>query len=234
MAEIRTLIEPLHLYRYRSLDGEKFGHEISAIQEHYLWCSNFKAMNDPMEGTYEATTMLRKRQDFEDIKRRIFGEKEALGICSFSETNDHELMWAHYADQFRGICVEYNLPSLLSTLDGNVDFVRLFYNEQVHRISTKTAVDEQIAKKILSNKNYRWLYEREWRLLAPRTGRLALGTYGCISCVYLGHQIDLVKKERLLEVLAALGIPSQAMLLDGYRIKFAKPVNKKSVKKPPQ
>jgi hypothetical protein len=57
MAEIRTLIEPSHLYRYRSLEDQKLNQEISAIQERYLWCSNFEAMNDPMEGTYEATAI---------------------------------------------------------------------------------------------------------------------------------------------------------------------------------
>jgi hypothetical protein len=56
-------------------------------------------------------------------------------------------MSEHYADQFGGICIAYSLERLLRNLPDNVSFVRMYADE--------------LAKMVLSYKNYRWFYERE-------------------------------------------------------------------------
>jgi hypothetical protein len=221
MAQIRTLIEPTYLYRYRSLNSaEQIKNEISAIKGDYLWLSNFEELNDPMEGTYEASPMLKKDSRFGNIKEHIYGQKSSIGICSFSETNDQELMWAHYADQFRGVCIEYYLPRLLKALDKSIDFSRIFYNEKRYRVFPKSATDLDIAKKILCTKSHRWLYEREWRLFSTNTHRLNLGRGDCISQVYLGSRMRPEVKQTLVNCLSAKAIRYKTMSIDGYNISF--------------
>ena len=91
-------------------------------------------------------------------------------MCSFSEAYDNELMWAHYADQFTGICIAYSLSKLLRKLGDDATFVRMYYNEVVPTVYHVKKNPDDLAKMVLSNKNYRWLYEREWRMFA-RLGR---------------------------------------------------------------
>jgi len=221
MAQTRTFIEPVYLYRYRSL--KNLQHELSSIRENYLWCSQFEELNDPMEGSYEASIMLRKNVNFAVIREQIYGDKGAIGICSFSETNDHELMWAHYANQFKGICIEYYFPHLLKALGGECDFVRIFYNEKTHRVFPKSVSDPLIAKRLLATKSHRWLYEREWRLMTPTNGRLPLGRGDCISRVFLGNRITDQAKRELVRVCEQQGIRHRMMAIDGYSISFRAP-----------
>ncbi len=40
--------------------------------------------------------------------REILNAKRAIGIACFTETYDNELMWAHYAHNYSGICIAYS------------------------------------------------------------------------------------------------------------------------------
>jgi Protein of unknown function (DUF2971) len=225
MAKIRSYIEPARLYRYRSLKDEtQLERELLALNEGYLWCSRFEDLNDPMEGAF-LTDKWKEIFDtrYLDLKEYIFDRKSTLGICSFSEVNDHELMWAHYADQFRGICFEYSVERLLNVLDDDVDLVRLFYNEKAYRLGLSAGSDRAIAKKVLSHKNHRWLYEREWRVLSPTIGKVSLNKDNCISRVYIGNRIKPEYKEKILAALSGKRIAYKILEIDGYSIRFDDP-----------
>ena len=71
-------------------------------------------MNDPMEGFYSESKLLEKARDIGGIRAAIASRKTMIGMCAFSEVFNHELMWAHYADQFRGICITYDFFKLRS------------------------------------------------------------------------------------------------------------------------
>ncbi|MGY3034301.1 hypothetical protein ACVIIV_003471 [Bradyrhizobium sp. USDA 4354] len=50
----------------------------------------------------------------------VLRSKPKIGICCFSDTNDNELMWAHYAANYSGICVAYLAERLTSGPAGTV------------------------------------------------------------------------------------------------------------------
>ena len=95
MAEIAHYVEPRRLYRYRSL--EHIDRELLAIEEAYLFCSSYRELNDPMEGRYFSTKRLKSSNKYSAIRSEILFNKRQIGICSFSEVYNNELMWAHYA-----------------------------------------------------------------------------------------------------------------------------------------
>src|ERR1700751_5625042 len=102
---------------------------MEAIEEGHLFCSAYEKLNDPMEGRFSSSRLLRKSPDHQAIREAIIGNKARIGICSFSEVHDNELMWAHYADHFKGICIAYSMRLLLAGHGEDVKFVRMFYNE---------------------------------------------------------------------------------------------------------
>lgn len=224
MAKIRWLIEPKYLYRYRSVStAKKKKEEIGAIRDGYLWCSCFTDMNDPMEGAFEASILLQKDPRIREIKSQIINKKTNLGICSLSEAHDHELMWAHYADQFRGICIEYYVPRLLEALSEDIELAKVSYSEQNYRVFPKTASDSDTAKRILSTKNHRWFYEREWRLLSPSKGRINLARNTSIRTVFFGSRMPESTKDRLMMSIREKlpDVRFKEASIDGYRMKFA-------------
>ncbi len=162
---------------------------------------------------------LRESEDYRVVKEAILNNKSQVRMCSFSEVHNHELMWAHYADQFRGICVAYNFSRLLRHLAENVTFVRMFYNETaptVHRAND--GIDHE-ARRVLSYKNYRWLYEREWRMFAPLV-EARYGQNACVPRVYLGSRVTDHHREMITARLAPLKIKTQCMTIRKYSISF--------------
>lgn len=217
LAVIASYVRPQELYRYRSL--REFDREIKAIEEGYVFCAPFSTLNDPMEGLFSSSRHLRESEDYRAVKESILDNKSQIGMCSFSEVHNHELMWAHYADQFRGICIAYRFAKLLEHLPEQLSFVRMFYNETaptLHRTSTDI---EHEARMILSYKNYRWLYEREWRMFAP-LGKARYKRTACVTRIYLGSRITDLDRQMIIDRLAPLKIKTHSMTIRKYSISF--------------
>ena len=217
MATIKSYVEPSRLYRYRSL--RTFDREMKAIEDGYLFCAAYRTLNDPMEGLFSSSKLLRESEDYRTIRDSIRDNKSQIGMCSFSEVHDHELMWAHYADQFRGICIAYNFSKLRDGLAADVTFARMFYNETVPTIRLSDEEPGEIAKMVLSYKNHRWLYEREWRMFAS-LGKAFYRPTNCVTRVYLGSRIEDDDRIRIKNRLKRLKIKTSDMTIDKYSISF--------------
>jgi hypothetical protein len=217
MASIESFVKPGRLYRYRSL--ERFERELAAIEEGYLFCSAYEALNDPMEGRFTSGRLFRKSSDHLAVKEAIIDNKARVGMCSFSEVNNNELMWAHYADHFCGICIAYSVRLLLQHLGDQVNFVRMFYDEKAPIITRTGAGPENLAKMILSHKSYRWQYEREWRMFAG-LGKTCYRNVDCVTRVYLGYRISRGNRARITRILKRLQIEKKEMTIKKYFIRF--------------
>ena len=103
------------------------------------------------------------------ILRKHFDElKATTGVSCLSESEKSLLMWAHYANNHRGICVECDLLKINSVLGFTA--VPIIYSEE------KTCfgfLDPQIIEKdtqklliqSLTSKSPEWSYEKEWRII---------------------------------------------------------------------
>ncbi|MCY7297411.1 DUF2971 domain-containing protein [Alteromonas sp. a30] len=82
------------------------------------------------------------------------------GIFSLSSEPENVLMWAHYANNHRGFCLEFDTS--------NDYFGRAWKVEYVDKIKERDIVDfnESDAFKILLTKTNDWRYESEYRVLA--------------------------------------------------------------------
>lgn len=103
------------------------------------------------------------------ILRRHFDElKATTGVSCLSESEKSLLMWAHYANNHRGICVEYDLLKINSVLGFTA--VPVIYSEGR---TCFDCFDPQIIEKdtqklliqSLTSKSPEWSYEKEWRIV---------------------------------------------------------------------
>lgn len=224
MVQIDRPLLPPRFYRYRSIKDDKFEQELAAIVSNYLWCSNYRALNDPMEGFYRTSPWVARQSSFEELSREILEGKRSFGICCFSDTYENELMWAHYADNYKGICVAYSTNDLQLALNDNVHIVRVAYNSEPPRINKEVTQDSQAAvRAILSHKKAPWLYENEWRLLTneealtqPPPGPLQLSNIRIAKAIYLGSRVDDAIKGQLVQRLSGTEIQIHAMKVSGY------------------
>ncbi len=164
MVQIIAPTLPRRLYRYRNVESkENLERELNAIRKNHLWCSQFVQLNDPMEGIFGMTPTAARAPDGPQIPQEVQSVMRQMGVCCFSDTYENDLMWIHYAGEYRGICVEYSAHDLDDGLT-EVCAVRVQYDIQVPILRATEASDhQQAAIKALSSKKSDLYYEREWR-----------------------------------------------------------------------
>jgi hypothetical protein len=218
MATIQTPSLPPRLFRYRSItrDKDALVQELAAITDKYVWCSEFGKLNDPMEGSYDPSSVLKASINYRNIVDDIVRQKVGVGIASFSEVKHSELMWTHYASNHSGICIAYSSRALFKALPDAASIVRVGYAEAPPILSSRDARDTSAAAvKIFSQKKVGWHYEREWRVLGE-TGRVRLKGPQCVRAIYLGTRLDPAHRSKIITDIKQLKIPIYEMRVEGY------------------
>ncbi len=117
--------------------------------------------------------------------RQFQRELNKLGICSFSQHMKETLMWSHYADNHKGVCVLYDFPEgFLSDEEKFIGASRVTYKPNpltnwFKLISNKMPATEQelvggLLKKVLTSKDKSWKYEKEFRVITYRHGPIQI------------------------------------------------------------
>lgn len=93
------------------------------------------------------------------------------GIVSFGERANCVLMWSHYGDQHKGVCIGYSIPADAA---GNLYKVSYGGRRVVEASAIAAMLDgdelarRSVDKAVLLKKANDWSYEREWRLIGER------------------------------------------------------------------
>jgi hypothetical protein len=161
-------------------------------------------------------------------------EQENFGIASFSERCDSLLMWAHYADSHKGICLVYDVKALFGIRDPKdiLDWIHpVRYVPDTSEILSEwekiatgqeltDAQKEDIFKKTLLIKSLDWEYENEWRFAFrfPDAEYQSLPWAPC--CIYLGVNIDAKNEEDIRKIANERNISVNKMQLSDNQYKL--------------
>ncbi|HHQ6578148.1 TPA: DUF2971 domain-containing protein [Serratia fonticola] len=121
-------------------------------------------------------------------ERKIYEEYlhqqlSSAGICSFSKARKNQLMWSHYADEHKGVCIGFkehkirpqgsNIYPIDVTYQDNYPFKNIIerfnYFEQFPGMNKLNAITGDILLSILGTKYTSWKYERERRLVFAKS-----------------------------------------------------------------
>ena len=91
--------------------------------------------------------------------------RSEYGVLCLSAVRDDILMWSHYADFHRGVCLEFDGAAKLMQHAFPVSYSKERPSIHMIRDSNETAME-----KSLRTKSDHWKYEREWRLLSYPNG----------------------------------------------------------------
>jgi hypothetical protein len=222
MGNIAPPVLPEYFYRYRPLGPqdslEVLKREIDAIVSHYIWCSDFLNLNDPMEGQFDLTDRLHKTTDATIVFDAILSGTTSVGIASLSDTFANDLMWTHYAANWTGICIEYRAKKLIAALPDDTTVVRMAYNERPSRIGLQDSKDiNEAVKKVFSQKKYNWAYEREWRVLGTK-GPNRIKDKSATKRVFLGPRLHIEHSTHLRSALTKAGISIRQIEVGDYTL----------------
>lgn len=99
-----------------------------------------------------------------DLIRR---QSETLGILSLSERWDHVLLWSHYADAHRGVCLRF-LATDNTPFFSEANPVRYSEDRPVLNYY-RQSIEDQVETALMTKASF-WTYEGEWRAFNYRQG----------------------------------------------------------------
>lgn len=139
-------------------------------------------------------------------ERMIWSTQEtlkAVGIFSFSARHLDLLMWPHYADNHRGVCVRFEAEALFQA--EQVPFPVIYADQRPVCDPILEPTVDWLNKSVLT-KGTPWSYEKEWRLVKTRgAGQTTQLTTPTINGVLLGANISPADREEVLQWAATAG-----------------------------
>lgn len=138
----------LRLYHFI---GQEYG--LAALRRRRLKITRFHELNDPFEFLAADLSDTHHRQALRKTKDKL---SESKGLLCFSRTWENPVLWGHYADKHRGLCLGFSIPE---THARQVTYVN-------SRFSWPDIVDEQFMQQLLFTKFSHWSYEQEYRVYA--------------------------------------------------------------------
>jgi hypothetical protein len=161
-----------------------------------------------------------QKNNFEENIKYMNG---TVKVCCFSERNDSIPMWAHYADDHKGFCIEYDIYDQPKDL---IQFLfPIIYADEI------TDITNELSKGVMGwgikptiHKSQDWSYEKEWRFikstpLVPAVKGASL-KFIPIKAIYLGTDICDEDKSKLVEIADTKNIPVYKMKMSDTRFAF--------------
>jgi len=108
------------------------------------------------------------------------------GVYCLTSKQDNLLMWSHYGDKHRGVCIEFSTEPLGSFFS-HAKPIR-YTND--YPIIRGYAGEEDWGSSGVLTKSLDWEYEQEWRLLANLTGHLVFPSELLIGIIFGCRTID--------------------------------------------
>lgn len=200
------------------------------IRNGKLKMSDGTNFNDP----FELTVVNYDRTSF----RKISG----LRILCLTGSRAMKLMWSHYADSHRGLCLAVEVPAdkvypvcytgTRARTDSDIDDILRNGTVRCRKNLKKTYLDLPYDIKVALLKDKKWSYEKEYRIVCNESDVPILDGNGCffpvkIKRVYLGcrfEENEVKTKNSILRVCKGKGIEVKQMQMayDRYALKVSK------------
>ncbi|SEN10244.1 Protein of unknown function [Luteibacter sp. UNCMF331Sha3.1] len=228
------MTKPQSLYRYRPCDDGILEREVEALEQSYLFAPPFSAMNDPMEAFLEVgdevdQLFIQLAPQAADALNHFYGvvtrfvEKTAL--ISFSQNHEALPLWAYYASNFAGFCLEFDPLALhYGALQGDQLHQVTYAERALPALSMQEMFRsrEQVGPVVtsrLTRKRHEWAHEQEWRYI---TGVVGPKHYldSALTRVFLGPRMAPAHAKRICAALKGRPVDILQGTISGYHLRF--------------
>lgn len=160
------------LASFEAVLGELDEHELALVLKKFPKCSNKQDLLNLFHQIHSSSstdgwvkrfvTMPFQHMASEIVKAKVSN----LGVLSFTEDPKNISMWAHYASNHQGLCVEVEIPENTHSLK-KVEYVPVRPEFDLHEI-----MNERHGRlfDLFYTKSIHWEKEAEWRMVAHQGG----------------------------------------------------------------
>ena len=180
-------------YRYMSLNH--FDRVADIFFNNRFYAPKYCELNDPMEG-YFVTLKKTYKERREKIKKIL---KQSRISCFSKKCND-VLLWAHYANGFKGICIKVEIEPCGGddVLKVNYDMIPNF--SYILHNDLDEEYDNGWPQKVFQEKAKPWKNEDEIRILT-KNKYVACPLPIKVEAVYFGARIDSLHRKMLRHII---------------------------------
>jgi len=217
----------MKLHKYKIIDPND--HAVDMVKNGNLWFCNLGDLNDPFEGDYavsdselseiskcdefskDGNDLICRTSRYIDIDRD--GLRRQFYILSLTEKADDILMWSHYADQHKGIVIEYDIPDKKHHLlkDGDFNFIENEAISIIHKVDYSgdpvyysVSTDKEVEYgKVITRKTKQWSYESEYRIIIHDVDKRSDGILlksgpKIVTAVYFGMRVTRIDIDKFI------------------------------------
>jgi len=153
------------MHAYKFLDAN-FG--LKSLYERRLKQSRVSELNDPFEQRPYDLTDASLREAFLKTREQLSG---ARGMVCFSSGWCDPVIWAHYSDKHRELCLGFEIPDIKGDVENDECAFVSYIKDPLDFPLAFSKLGEterfEIIQRILFTKFKHWEYEREVRLWVP-------------------------------------------------------------------
>jgi hypothetical protein len=228
----------MNLYRYSKIDC----YLLENLKKNQIYFQTPKLYNDPYEFIFKLDVADEIYEDFirlvyshksnhvfqsgknkeevlEHTRNCFFAENvENLGVACFAVNGNDDIMWAHYADSHKGICIEFDKTRFPLKFCEPVKYVDHVFTMKVTCLDDLSELNEAV-NGVFYSKGLIWSYENEWRLI-QNAGDTLNYEADAIKSITFGFYCTPESKEAVIKATSHLKINyyNVARAKDVYRI----------------
>lgn len=212
---------PRCLYKYRTVDSAE-----KLIKNHSIYFSSSKEFNDPFESAFNTLEEYTPKQYYDSfiyagmkpeiaeeltnqvtcgvidgktiIKQLTEDVISSMGYYCMTTKPNNLLMWAHYADSHRGVCLKFDI---LKDLESFLVPVPVDYNPQYINFDLLTG--ELLS--VIRRKSPDWKYEDEYRIIKTDFQGLWNFNPDCLVEIIFGCRTSKKDKESIMNLASSCG-----------------------------
>ena len=197
-------------FKYRPINRRLF----EVLESESIYFARPSDLNDPFDCQINVARSLRhaiQRSSGENlailqrVEKRLAGLiasvqeiASEVGVWSCSVNGLNPVMWSHYANEHKGVCIAYMLPDRIITPDANTGFmgsspVKYASQPLVEWFLglTESSVPREawdfaaaVMLILLESKPPAWAYEEEGRIISRRPGAVSVGTEPVVQVTF--------------------------------------------------
>ena len=201
------------LYKYRSLSNESKEYTLDIFRKCELYFSAPNRFNDPFD--CKIRPIIKSREllakdiaqrhklpyEKEDVEQAIIADgtietrlikavddvMNSHGICSFSERSSDILMWSHYSDCHKGICLGFDVTEDPAFFD----YIQNVIYQDTYPLLDLSVVDgiKKYLDALLKTKYSEWAYEKEVRVYKKENKAYSFNP-AAFKSIYFGCKAD--------------------------------------------
>ena len=147
----------------------KAEHALSNLENSRIKISTFNDLNDPFELLAANFKESRSRKIFRDWKSTT---NEKTGIICFSGDWSEPVMWSHYAEKHKGICLGFNVNrDIVQKIDYQSERLLI----ELDSDTNPEHLPNELKDSLLCTKSSGWSYEEEHRIFLELNSDLKIG-----------------------------------------------------------